>query len=302
MTRRLSLFASVPFAALMLSACVAPPGTMMAQQQQVVVQQPAMQPRPVVNPPDAPRIRSQSYLLVDAASGVPLVAHDADEPRSVASTQKLLMALTVLDAGNLDKRVTIATSDKAVGEGGVTVKALRVGDSATRRQLLTACLVKSANDMVQALARDVGGSQERFMQMMNAKARQLGMMSSNFVNPHGMPARGQYSTARDMARCSLMAYRSDFIRDAVRRGSYAFVTGKGSKVSVETTNLLLGRMPECNGLKTGYTAAAGPCLISSAARNGRAVILVQLHSQEGRARWDDAKLMLDWGLRKLSRG
>jgi D-alanyl-D-alanine carboxypeptidase (penicillin-binding protein 5/6) len=260
------------------------------------------QPRFVSNPPDAPRIRSQSYLLVDATSGVPIVAHDADEPRSVASTQKILMALVVLDQGNLDKRVTIASSDKEVGDGGVTVKSLRVGDTATRRQLLTACLVKSANDMVQALARDCAGSQERFMGLMNAKARELGMNSSHFVNPHGMPASGQHSTARDMARCSLMAYRSQFIRDAVRRSSFSFSTGAGRTVSVETTNLLLGRMPECNGLKTGYTAAAGPCLISSAARNGRAVILIQLHSQEGRARWDDAKLMLDWGLRKLNRG
>ena len=105
-----------------------------------------------------------------------------------------------------------------------------------------------------------------------------------------------------MARCALIAYRSQFIREAARLPAYRFNTGAGRTVYVETTNLLLGRMPECNGLKTGYTAAAGPCLISSAARNGRAVILVQLHSQEGRARWDDAKLLLDWGLRRLSRG
>ncbi len=301
MSPRIPLFIPALLAVTMLSACAAPPNFAPQAAAQPMTQQVA-QPHFVLNPPDAPRIRSASYLLVDANSGVPLVAHEADEVRAVASTQKILMALVVLDQGNLDKRVTIASSDKAVGEGGVTVTALRVGDTATRRQLLTACLVKSANDMVQALARDTAGSQERFMTLMNAKARSLGMNSSYFVNPHGMPASGQHSTARDMARCSLMAYRSQFIRDAVRKAGYTFSTGEGRTVAVHTTNLLLDRMPECNGLKTGYTAQAGPCLISSAARNGQAVILIHLHSQECRARWDDAKLMLDWGLRKLSRG
>jgi serine-type D-Ala-D-Ala carboxypeptidase (penicillin-binding protein 5/6) len=126
------------------------------------------------------------------------------------------------------------------------------------------------------------------------------MNSSWFANPHGMPAAGQHSTARDMGRAALAAYHSPIIRDAVRRRAYSFTTGRGVTISVKTTNKLLASMPACNGLKTGYTSAAGPCLISSAARSGAAVILVQLKSQSGEARWNDARTMLEWGLRRLN--
>ncbi len=251
-------------------------------------------------PGRGPQVRSSSYILVDAGTGATLAASNAHTPRQVASTQKLLMALVVLDQGNLAKRVLIQPSDKAVGRGGVTVSAFRAGDTATRHQLLTASLVKSANDMVQALARDVGGTEARFMQMMNAKARQLGMRSSYFANPHGMPASGQHSTAADMAICARAAYHSGFIRRAAAMRNYTFRTGSGRTIALKATNHLLEKMSACNGLKTGYTDAAGPCLISSAARNGRGVILVQLHSQSGNARWDDARNALEWGLRRVS--
>jgi serine-type D-Ala-D-Ala carboxypeptidase (penicillin-binding protein 5/6) len=245
----------------------------------------------------APAIRAASYILVDAVTGVPLDAHNADTRRAVASTQKLLTALCVLDAGNLGKSVRIQASDVQVETTRLSQYGMRVGDVYTRKQLLTVFLVKSANDVAKALARDVAGSQDAFADRMNAKARQLGMRSSHFVNAHGLTEPGQYSTARDMARLALVAYRSPFIRETVRQKYLRFRFSSGKTVTLENTNDLLGDMPECNGMKTGYTNASGRCLISSAATRSRAVILVQLGTKT-KFIWDDGRLLMSWGLRR----
>jgi serine-type D-Ala-D-Ala carboxypeptidase (penicillin-binding protein 5/6) len=245
----------------------------------------------------APAIRAASYLLVDVASGVPLVAHNADTIRGVASTQKIITALVVLDAGNLDKRVTIQSTDVNVEP---TRLGVRPGQTYTRRELLYAFLIKSANDVARVLARDNAGSQEAFAARMNAKAQQLGMRQSYFVNAHGLTAGGQHSTARDMARAALAAYQNPVIRDAVRTKYYTFRFSNGKKIVLTNTNELLGRMPECNGMKTGYTNAAGRCLISSAYSRGRAVILVQLGTKT-KYIWDDARTLMTWGLQRLGR-
>lgn len=243
----------------------------------------------------APSIRAASYLLIDARTGRPLVGRSADVVRSVASTQKLLTALVVLDAGNLDKRITIQTSDTQIEP---TKLGVRAGEVYTRRTLLYAFLVKSANDIGKVLARDVAGSQGAFAARMNAKARSLGMKASYFVNPHGLTAPGQRSTARDMARVAIAAYRSEFIRDAVKRKYYTFRFANGRTITLKNTNELLGAMPECNGMKTGYTNAAGRCLISSATSGGKHVILVQLGTKT-KYIWDDARSLMSWGLRNM---
>jgi len=280
-------------AALMLSSCAAPPPS-----SSYAVPTTVSQPHYVRATSPAPTIRAASYLLVDANSGVPLVAHEADTRRAVASTQKIITAMVVLDHGDLDRRITIKSSDISVEP---TRLGIRPGETYTRRALLYAFLVKSANDVAKALARDVGGSQEGFAAMMNAKARALGMTSSYFANPHGLTQGGQRSTARDMARAGLAAWRYSLIRDAVRQKYHSFRFANGRSVTLENTNHLLGVMPECNGMKTGYTDAAGRCLISSATSGNRSVILVQLGTKT-KYIWDDARLLMSWGLRQLSRG
>ena len=293
---RLSLLLT-PFAVLALTACSAP----------TVAQTPPtaapgvssdLGARYVKVASTAPGIRAASYLLVDANTGVPMVTHNADVSRGVASTQKLITAMVVLDHGDLDKRVTIKSSDINVEP---TRLGVRPGETYTRRQLLYAFLIKSANDIAKVLARDVGGTEANFVGMMNAKARSLGMTSSYFANPHGLSAGGQHSTARDMTRAALMAYRYPVIRDAVRQKYHTFRYASGRTVTLENTNNLLGRMPECNGMKTGYTNAAGRCLISSASSGGRAVILVQLGTKT-KYIWDDARALMSWGLRQVGRG
>jgi len=230
--------------------------------------------------------------MINPDNGTVIAARNADAARVPASTQKLLTALIVAEEGNLDKPVRIAASDVAVEP---TKMGVRPGEVYTRRQLFLAFMVRSSNDLANTLARDNAGSISAFAAKMNARARSIGCTNSQFKNPHGLTAPGQYSTARDLSRIAAVAYRNPVIRDAVRRRHYSFKFNSGRVTTLENTNKLLGRMAECNGMKTGYTNAAGRCLISSASRGSRDVILVQLGTKTSYI-WDDGGAMMRWGL------
>lgn len=241
-----------------------------------------------------PSVVAESAIVIDVESGRVLYAKNADLPRPVASTQKLVTALCVLDAGNIDKQVTIEASDEACEP---TRLELKPGDVYPRRELLKVLMVKSANDVARALARDVGGSQEGFATLMNRKSVSLGMRNSNFINPNGLPMAGQYSTARDMAIVARAAYRSPLIRSFTATKSMNFVFNDGRTRLVENTNKLLKTVPYCDGLKTGTTNAAGRCLVASGTLNGRSVITVVLKSTTPNI-WKDSSKLLAWALER----
>ena len=157
-------------------------------------------------------------------------------------------------------------------------------------------LVHSVNDVACCLARDNAGSVEAFAEKMNRKALELGMSHSHFVNPNGLPAPGQYSTARDMSRLAMAAYRSATIRSIVSTKSLFFRFASGRVEEFKNTNLILGAYPYCTGMKTGYTQAAGHCLISSGSNNGRQVIVVVLGEKKRSSLWQDSCSLLAWGL------
>jgi D-alanyl-D-alanine carboxypeptidase (penicillin-binding protein 5/6) len=260
---------------------------------------PMQPPPPAVSSPSnvgtsAPKIMASSYILIDARNGSVLAARNADTVRGVASTQKLLTALVVAEAGDLDKTVRIAASDVQVEPSKLGVKP---GEVYTRRQLLYAFLIKSSNDVANVLARDNAGSIGAFCAKMNAKARSVGATQSCFCNPHGLTARGQYSSARDMARIAMAAYRNPLIRDAVKRKYHTFRYNSGRTITLQNTNEILGRMSECDGMKTGYTVAAGRCLVSTAHNWRKEVILVQLGTKT-KYIWNDGMAMMRWGLSK----
>jgi serine-type D-Ala-D-Ala carboxypeptidase (penicillin-binding protein 5/6) len=239
-----------------------------------------------------PPVAAESAIVVDPVSGRVLFAKNADVPRPVASTQKIITALTILDSGSLEKTVTVDKSDEAVEP---TRLDLKPGETYTRRELLKVLMVKSANDVARCLARDVGGSQETFAAMMNRKAAQLGMRNSHFCNPHGLPNNQQYSTARDMAIAAQVAYRSPVLRSFFATRAYNFRYADGHEKLVENTNKILRRLPYCDGMKTGTTNAAGRCLVSSGQLNGRAAIVVVLHSNTPNV-WNDSEKLLRWAL------
>ena len=180
--------------------------------------------RPVAIPPSAPRTpRCASACVMDALTGKVLFSHNGMQRRQVASTQKLVTAMVVLDHGSLDRKVVIQPSDT---KADPTKLGFRSGEVYSRRELLNALMIRSFNDVALALARDTAGSVPRFAQMMNAKARQMGMYNSRFVNPNGLPA-DQYSTAIDMARCAYYVYRNPELRNIICKQQYAFTRANG---------------------------------------------------------------------------
>jgi len=244
-------------------------------------------------PSGAPAIYARSAIMIDARSGLTLYQKYADVRTQVASTQKLLTALIILKRGNLEDRVLIAAQDTLVEPSKL---GLRPSQSYTRRALLSAMMVKSENDAAAALARDCFGSSVAFASAMNSTAWELGAHDSHFVNPHGLPAY-QYSTARDMARIAFRAYREPFLRRLMASRYYTFVYANGRSKTLENTNNLLKRSSIFNGMKTGYTNAAGRCLISSASVGGREVILAQFGSKT-RYIFNDAERLMRWGLQR----
>ena len=240
----------------------------------------------------APLTVASSALMIDARTGEILFSKNPDVPRPVASTQKLLTALIVVGHGDLDQRVRVSPEDCRVEP---TRLGFKPGEVYTKRQLLAAMLVHSCNDVALCLARNDAGSVSAFAERMNAKAIALGATQSHFVNPNGLPVPGQYSTARDMARIALAAYRNPLLRQYMRLPGLSFTYNSGRTRFLEATNALVRRSLIFTGMKTGYTGISGRCLISSASSGGRDLILVQLGGTH-QLLFNDAARLLIWGL------
>ena len=243
-------------------------------------------------PEGIPKTTAASVIVVDANTGKTLYEKNADQFRAAASTQKLLTALIVAESGFLDRQVTVQPTDTMAEPVKLNIKA---GDTYQRIDLLRALLVKSPNDVARCLARDNAGSVEAFAQVMNRRAQQLGAAHSHFMNPNGLPIPGQYSTARDLSLIARAAYANPTIRSIVCLPQLVFRFANGRTRELENTNKLLRRLPYCNGMKTGYTDAAGKCLIASGTRPGRDVIVVVLGDSSSHV-WRDASALLSWSL------
>lgn len=240
-------------------------------------------------PANAPSLTAESAIAIDAQSGEVLFQKNADLRRPAASTQKLLTALMITRRGGLDGTIMITPEDTRVEP---TKLGLRAGERYTRRALLETIMVKSSNDACTALARDHSGSDAAFAMNMNQAAWALGARNSHFANSHGLPAP-QYSTARDIARIAFRAYRDPELRRFMRQRNAVFRHNNGRITVLKATNKLLERSPAYTGMKTGYTDAAGRCLVSSGRMGGRDVILVQLGSKT-RSIFEDAERIMTW--------
>lgn len=239
-----------------------------------------------------PIITARSALLFDAKTGEVLFKKNENEQRPVASTQKLLTALIIAETGNLDHTVTVTSSDT---NAEPTKLDIQPGQKYSREQLLRALLVKSPNDVARALARDNAGSIAAFAQRMNAWMKKLGGNASNFVNPNGLPIKGQYSCARDMARVARAAYFNPLLREIMRTRYLSFRYPSGKTITLKNTNRVLRTYSFCNGMKTGYTVSSGHCLISSGSYKGRDVIAVILGSNKAHV-WKESASLLAYGL------
>jgi serine-type D-Ala-D-Ala carboxypeptidase (penicillin-binding protein 5/6) len=242
-----------------------------------------------------PSVVAESAALLDTFTGEFLYTKNEDAREYPASATKILTALIVIEAGDLDKMVKVELPDTKVEPSSLDLKA---GEQYPRRQLLYGLLLKSANDVALALARDDAGSVEAFVEKMNRRAVELGAASSHFTNPHGLHDPDHYTTAHDLAVIARAAMQQPFLREIVSTIYYTWKSPSGCIYQLRNHNRLLRHFAGCNGLKTGYTRAAQQVLVSSALREGHEVISVVLHTNKPGI-WDDSKTLLAYGLVKL---
>ena len=242
---------------------------------------------PVVAAP--PQVTGRAFIVENGSTGEVLLAHDARERVPIASITKLMTVLLTLEHGRPADVVTVSPLAAGVGESSAE---LRPGDRLTVRELVAAALIQSANDAADALASYVGrGSEQQFVAMMNAKARQLGLRDTHFVRPDGLDAPGHVSSARDVTLLARIVMHRPLVRRIVRMRTATISGGR----TLRTWNDLLSSYPGSFGVKTGHTAAAGWSEVAAARRRGVTIYATLLGSPDRSTRNADLAELLDWG-------
>ena len=230
----------------------------------------------------APAVQAEAAVVMSGDGSV-LYAKNADTRRLIASTTKLMTALVCLENASLGDAVTAQERHCRVEGSSMYLKA---GERYTVRELLLGLLLSSGNDAALALAEYTACSEGAFVQMMNRKAQELGLRDTHFENPHGLDAKSHYSTASDLARLMLACMENGAFRSlAVQRSAEV----KG--LTLLNHNRLLTLCPGCVGGKTGYTRAAGRCLVSCCERDGMRLVCVTLSDPDD---WNDHRTLYDW--------
>jgi len=236
-------------------------------------------------------LHARGAIVVNGLDGTPLYEKNADAAQFPASTTKILTALLIIESGDLDREVEIDPEDSRVGESSLDIKP---GQRFSRRQMLYGLLLKSANDVAHALARDNAGSVPAFAERMTARARELGALSSHFMNPHGLHHPQHFTTPRDLAIITRAAMQQPLFRQIVSTQKHVWTVGQTDR-ELFNHNRLLTRFQGCTGVKTGYTIPAQQVLVSAALRDGREVISVVMHTNKPGI-WDDSTALLNLGL------
>lgn len=242
--------------------------------------------------PRPPAVSAASYVVVERATGQVLAARNPDERRPVASTVKILSALTVL--ARTDPGTTVTVPAAAASVGGASV-GLDTGEVWTVSQLLDGVLVRSGNDAATALAITTAGSVEAFVDLMREDAAALGLDDVVITSPSGLDDANRFS-ARDLGVITRAAMADVRFREIVARAE-VFLPGIGPAAS---RNELLGTYPGATGVKTGFTEAAGYALVASAEREGRELVAVLLASRSADSRFAEAAALLDFGFTELA--
>lgn len=237
-------------------------------------------------------VPAHSILLKEMRSGRVLYQHESEKRLSPASLTKIMSALVILERGDLTDQATIS---KNAARAHKTHLRLRAGEVFRLEDLLKAMLIVSANDACLAAVEHVGGDEEQFVMLMNAKAAAIGLHDTHFSNACGFDHPNHYSTAEDLATLSEVALQHPVFRELVREEREIITPIMGHRAYVlHNTNRLLGRIPGVEGVKTGFTSKAGRCLIAKVSQNGSDLLLVILNSNR---RWNTAKSLIDYGLK-----
>lgn len=258
-----------------------------------VVRQVQFATRPVA---PGPPVSAQSAILMDADTGAILYERDAHARRPMASTTKIMTAILVLEHA---RPTDVVVASKQASETPFTGLYLKPGERITVEDLLWAILLRSANDACVAAGEHVAGTEAKFVEMMNAKARELGLHDTHFVNPHGLHAPGHYSSAYDLAVMARYGLQYPLFAEMVSRKRKRIERSIEKQDSVVVNkNRLLFRWDAADGIKTGYTRQAGHCLVASASKDGWRLIAVVLKSSDC---WSDSRALLEYGFRHYQR-
>lgn len=231
-------------------------------------------------------INAGSAIVVEMESGRVIYEKDAYRKRSIASTTKIMTAVIALENGRLDEKVSV--SKRAASIHGSQLK-LKAGSQYTLKELLYGMMLESGNDAAIAIAEHIGGSVERFAEMMTGKAIEIGAKDTCFKTPHGLDAVGHYSTAFDLALITRYALNNPIFSEIVKTKTSA-IPG----ISLSNTNEMLTSYPGADGVKTGYTGDAGRCLVTSATRDGMRLISVVLYCPTRYARASSSAKILNY--------
>lgn len=245
---------------------------------------------PVKAHAETPSLTAECAILAELSSGRVLFAQNAHAKRYPASTTKIMTALVVLENCNTNDTVTVPKEAQGVEGSSIYLEA---GEKLTVLELLYGLMLRSGNDAATALAIHCAGSVYDFAQLMNQKAESIGCQNTNFVNPSGLPSSDHYTTAYDLMLISREAMMNDIFRRIVstQKINISWDSREYNRILINE-NKMLYNYDGANGIKTGYTKAAGRCLVSSAEKNGMTLIAVVLNCSP---MYSECGKMLDYG-------
>lgn len=240
-------------------------------------------------PLPVPQISAAAAVVMDGATGKILYEKDKDRRVYPASTTKIMTALLAIEQGSLDKKVKI--SPKAVGVEGSSIY-LAAGEQLTMRDLVYGLMLRSGNDAAVAIAEEIAGGTDSFVELMNQRAAELGAVSTHFMNPNGLHDENHYTTALDMAIIARQAMNNPAFKEVAKAKSYEANRGEGKYNVFYNKNKVVYQYEGGSGIKIGYTKASGRTLVASSERNGMELICVVMNAPDW---FNDSYALMDYG-------
>lgn len=243
-----------------------------------------------IDPSKEPETYSRAIVVLDRASKTIIYGKNENDVRAMASTTKIMTALILIENADLSK--TVEVSQNAAGTDGSRL-GLKTGDKITLNDLLYGLMLCSGNDAAVQIAETIGGSVQGFAEMMNKKAKDLGLANTSFTSPHGLDEDGHHTTAYELALLTDYALNNPMFAKVVNTKYYT-VTINGKSKDLSNTNELLGYLQGVNGVKTGFTNNAGRCLVSSTLRSNFNIITVVLGADTRKIRTRDSIKLIEY--------
>ena len=246
---------------------------------------------------DEPTLNSRAAIILDRETETVLYEKNAYSKRAMASTTKIMTAILTIESGKLNDIVEV--SKKAASIGG-SVLGLKTGDKISLNDLLYGLMLRSGNDAAVQIAEYLGGSVEGFADMMNQKAKELNLINTHFVTPHGLDNPEHYTTAYELAKLTDYAMNNKTFAKIVNTKQCS-ISINGNQKSLNNTNELLGVLNGVNGVKTGFTNNAGRCLVTSITRDNWSVICVVLSADTKKFRTKDSISLIEYTYKNFER-